>query len=77
EKVLATLGTATDLLLRAFPKGRAAQAEQGDGVVLRVVVFLLVVFLAAPALLMIPMSFDSASGLAWPPKGFSLQWYQQ
>ncbi|AKC69911.1 ABC transporter permease [Pandoraea oxalativorans] len=77
EKVLATLGTATDLLLRAFPKGRGAQAEQGDGLVLRVVVFLLVVFLAAPALLMIPMSFDSASGLAWPPKGFSLQWYQQ
>lgn len=77
EKVLATLGTATDMLLRAFPKGRGAQAEQGDGLVLRVVVFLLVVFLAAPALLMIPMSFDSASGLAWPPKGFSLQWYQQ
>ncbi|MCE4062730.1 ABC transporter permease subunit [Pandoraea sputorum] len=77
EKVLATLGTATDLLLRALPKGRGAQAEQGDGLVLRVVVFLLVVFLAAPALLMIPMSFDSASGLAWPPKGFSLQWYQQ
>ncbi|WP_150577520.1 ABC transporter permease subunit [Pandoraea aquatica] len=77
EKVLATLGTATDLLLRAFPKGRGTQAEQGDGLVLRVVVFLLVVFLAAPALLMIPMSFDSASGLAWPPKGFSLQWYQQ
>lgn len=77
EKVLATLGTATDLMLRAFPKGRGAQAEQGDGLVLRVVVFLLVVFLAAPALLMIPMSFDSASGLAWPPKGFSLQWYQQ
>ncbi|VVE21359.1 Putrescine transport system permease protein PotH [Pandoraea commovens] len=77
EKVLATLGIATDLLLRAFPKGRGAQAEQGDGLVLRVFVFLLVVFLAAPALLMIPMSFDSASGLAWPPKGFSLQWYQQ
>ncbi len=77
ETVLATLGTATDLLLRAMPRRKGAGSEPGDGLALRVVVFLLVVFLAAPALLMIPMSFDSASGLAWPPKGFSLQWYQQ
>ncbi|WP_115089169.1 ABC transporter permease subunit [Pandoraea pulmonicola] len=74
EKVLGALGSATDLLLRALPRGKR---EQGDGAVLRVFVFLLVLFLAAPALLMIPISFDSASGLAWPPKGFSLQWYQQ
>jgi ABC-type spermidine/putrescine transport system permease subunit II len=40
-------------------------------------VLLLLVFLSAPAFLMIPLSFDSASGLAWPPHGFSLQWYQQ
>ncbi|KAG1080504.1 hypothetical protein G6F40_015852 [Rhizopus arrhizus] len=26
---------------------------------------------------MIPLSFDSGSGLTWPPKGFSLQWYEQ
>jgi ABC-type spermidine/putrescine transport system permease subunit I len=74
EKVLGALGSATDLLLRALPRSKR---EQGDGAVLRVFVFLLVLFLAAPALLMIPISFDSASGLAWPPKGFSLQWYQQ
>ncbi len=74
ETVLSALGRATDLLLRAMPRHKG---EQGDGRVLRAIVVLLVVFLAAPALLMIPMSFDSASGLAWPPKGFSLQWYQQ
>jgi len=34
-------------------------------------------FLSAPAFLMIPLSFDSGSGLTWPPKGFSLQWYEQ
>ncbi|VVD91743.1 Putrescine transport system permease protein PotH [Pandoraea iniqua] len=73
EHVLAALGNVTDLLLRALPRSRSAQ---GDGLGLRVVVFLLIVFLAAPAMLMIPISFDSASGLTWPPKGFSLQWYQ-
>ncbi|MDT4843614.1 Inner membrane ABC transporter permease protein YdcV [compost metagenome] len=34
-------------------------------------------FLSVPAFLMIPLSFSGGSGLAWPPKGFSLQWYQQ
>lgn len=73
ETVLAALGNVTDLVLRALPRSRRAQ---GDGWALRGVVFLLIVFLAAPAMLMIPISFDSASGLSWPPKGFSLQWYQ-
>jgi putative spermidine/putrescine transport system permease protein len=26
---------------------------------------------------MIPLSLDAGSGLAWPPHGFSLQWYEQ
>lgn len=76
DTVLSALGRGTDLLLRIVPKGRTRAAE-GDGWFLRATVFVLILFLAAPALLMIPLSFDSASGLAWPPKGFSLQWYQQ
>lgn len=76
DLTLTWLGNATDLLLRALPKTRKRAAE-GSSLSLRVVVTLVLVFLSAPAFLMIPLSFDSASGLAWPPHGVSLQWYQQ
>jgi putative spermidine/putrescine transport system permease protein len=42
-----------------------------------VLVVLVLAFLSIPAFLMIPLSFGGGSGLAWPPRGFSLQWYQQ
>jgi mannopine transport system ATP-binding protein len=35
------------------------------------------VFIALPILALIPMSFSSASFLSFPPKGFSLRWYQE
>lgn len=81
DLILTALGNATDALLAVLPrssKGRK-RSVSGDGasLTLRVIVFLLLVFLSAPAFLMIPLSFDSASGLAWPPHGFSLQWYRQ
>nr|MBF0681343.1 ABC transporter permease [Pseudomonas sp.] len=34
-------------------------------------------FLCLPVLIVIPMSFSSASSLRFPPEGFSLQWYVQ
>jgi ABC-type spermidine/putrescine transport system permease subunit II len=74
--ILTTLGNATDLVIGLLPKRRKRAAE-GASLTLRAVVILLLVFLSAPAFLMIPLSFDSASGLAWPPHGFSLQWYRQ
>jgi len=40
-------------------------------------VLLALAFLSAPTFLMIPLSFDAGSSLTWPPKGFSLQWYEQ
>lgn len=36
---------------------------------------LLLAFLCLPALIVIPMSFSSASSLEFPPPGFSLRWY--
>src|SRR5690554_3835435 len=33
-------------------------------------------FLFLPILVVIPMSFSSASALQFPPPGFSLRWYQ-
>jgi len=76
DVILTALGNATDAVIGLFPK-RRKRAANGESLTLRVVAILLLVFLSAPAFLMIPLSFDSASGLAWPPHGFSLQWYRQ
>jgi putative spermidine/putrescine transport system permease protein len=38
---------------------------------------LTVIFLVGPMLVVIPMSFTEGKILSWPPRGFSLQWYQQ
>lgn len=74
--LLAALANATDALIGLLPK-RRKRAVAGESRTLRIVVLLILVFLSAPAFLMIPLSFDSASGLAWPPHGVSLQWYRQ
>ncbi|WP_152602801.1 ABC transporter permease subunit [Caballeronia sordidicola] len=77
DVILTALGNATDAVIGVLPKRRKRRAANVESLTLRVVVILLLVFLSAPAFLMIPLSFDSASGLAWPPHGFSLQWYRQ
>ncbi|ATN35997.1 ABC transporter permease [Rhizobium sp. ACO-34A] len=33
-------------------------------------------FIAAPAFILLPVSFTASTFLSWPPKGFSLQWYE-
>jgi ABC-type spermidine/putrescine transport system permease subunit II len=40
------------------------------------VALLALVFLAVPVVIVVPMSFSSASTLAFPPPGFSLRWYR-
>lgn len=74
---LTALGNGTDFLLKLMPKVHSRRATEGGGWMLKSLVILLLVFLSAPALLMLPLSLDSASGLAWPPQGISLQWYEQ
>lgn len=37
---------------------------------------LVVIWLIVPTLVIIPMSFNSASSFNFPPKGFSTQWYE-
>lgn len=44
---------------------------------LRAFVALIVLFLLAPILIVIPISFSSAKYLTFPPPGFSLQWYAE
>jgi putative spermidine/putrescine transport system permease protein len=41
-----------------------------------VVCGLIFLFLVAPVFIVIPISFSSSEYLEFPPKGFSLQWYQ-
>lgn len=78
DVVLTALGKATDAALRLVPKRRRKAGNAGTSPrSLRATVWLVLLFLSVPAFLMIPLSFDSASGLTWPPQGFSLQWYQQ
>ena len=38
---------------------------------------LTVVFLVAPTLIVVPMGFSSSNILAFPPPGWSLEWYQK
>lgn len=45
-------------------------------VALILVCALIFLYLAAPLLIVIPVSFSSAQYLIFPPPGFSLQWYQ-
>ena len=43
----------------------------------RILVTVLYLFLLAPILVVLLISFDSQSNMAFPPKGFSLQWYER
>lgn len=47
----------------------------GRGVIW-VAALLVMAFLAVPAFFVIPVSFTEGSFLAWPPEGFSMQWYR-
>ena len=44
-------------------------------VLFHVLVAAMLVFLLAPVILVIPMSFSADRVLAWPPSGFSFKWY--
>ncbi|MCP5151908.1 MAG: ABC transporter permease subunit [Chromatiales bacterium] len=43
--------------------------------VLWVAALLVLVFLAGPAFFVVPVSFTTEAFLAWPPKGFTFDWY--
>jgi len=75
DAVLGALGRLTDALLDLLPRGRTLEREAGRSIGLRGAVLLVLFFLSVPALLMIPLSF-AKSGLGWPPRGFTLQYYQ-
>lgn len=55
---------------------RRARRLSPGRVALLLVCALIFLFLVAPLLIVIPVSFSSAQYLVFPPPGFSLQWYQ-
>ena len=80
QRVLMLLGRLTDMMLAmiaaVMPRRREATAGTPRGYVLGTIVVLTLLYLVLPALIMVPISFTSASVIDWPPKGFSLNWYE-
>lgn len=76
-KVLSAVCTLLGRLYNmAFPLcGHKAQKEHSR-TVLWVCSLLVLLFLCLPVLFLIPVSFTEDGFMAWPPKGFSLQWYE-
>jgi len=78
DAVLGFLAGVSDRLAALVPRRRKGRAnEPGRSWSMQAVVWLLIAFLSVPTVLMIPLSFAGHSGLNWPPRGFSLQWYQE
>ncbi len=50
--------------------------EEGTGLILRIYVTLLLIFLAAPILLVVFVSFNAGSAVQFPPRGYSFFWYR-
>ena len=62
------------------PAGRAGRAADGDTMIgriaFRVLWILVLVFLALPILIVVVLSFSSASYLTFPPPAFGIRWYR-
>ncbi|MSO92829.1 MAG: ABC transporter permease subunit [Rhodospirillales bacterium] len=75
----AALGRVTDgiaILWEALAGGRVDRPPRASGrVPLRVAVVLLLIFLAGPSFIIVPVSFTTEGFIEWPPKGISLKWY--
>lgn len=79
--ILAGLGRFSDLLVVCVAPLAGRSPEKPRRPIGRMFLWLfslaMLVFLVAPAFVMVPISFTSGSVLDWPPQGFSWQWYQQ
>ncbi|HEV2546855.1 MAG TPA: ABC transporter permease subunit [Stellaceae bacterium] len=79
-RVIATLGWLTDqageLWERLFPvRADRPTRSLGSGM-LWTFVILIIAFLCAPSLFVIPVSFTAGTFIQFPPQGFSLRWYE-
>lgn len=77
--ITAGLGWVTVWISRFFEfllPFRKISDRSSPGKLVTALCLIIVAFLAAPMLFLIPVSFTESKILEWPPRGFSFQWYQ-
>ena len=79
--LVATLGLVCEqagiLMDKLVPRNAARPRRAWGRITLWVSALSVIGFLCIPALFVIPVSFTEEGFLGWPPKGFSLQWYEE
>ena len=75
DAILTFLGNVFDRLFALMPQRRRKAEADAPSAWLTGTVWVILFVISVPAFLMIPLSFGSG-GLIWPPRGFTLQWYQ-
>ncbi|MFB9948704.1 ABC transporter permease subunit [Rhizobium puerariae] len=73
----AWLGAGFDSLRRLLWGKRFGRVNGRPRVELWLTASLILFFIAAPALVLFPVAFSDSAYLAWPPKGFTLRWFEQ
>lgn len=63
-------------LEKILPNRRNRRLGPGRRPILWIIVLIGIAFLALPTFFLIPISFSENRFLAWPPRGFTWQWYQ-
>lgn len=61
---------------RVVPRSGAKARAEFSRATLWFCVLLVLAFLCVPALFLVPVSFTEDGFMAWPPRGFSWQWYE-
>jgi putative spermidine/putrescine transport system permease protein len=74
-KVLGAFGNLSDWIGRSFGLDRVLHMFGCS--MLAAFAWLSLAFLMLPSLALVPVSVTSSSLLGWPPKGFSLRWFEQ
>lgn len=78
--IIAALGWLCDwaagLVERVVPRPSGRAPRPWPRGILWAVALLVVAFLALPAFFVVPVSFSEESFIQWPPRGFTLKWYE-
>ncbi|HTM77793.1 MAG TPA: ABC transporter permease subunit [Devosia sp.] len=70
------LGSACTAIIERFDGLRPPRVSSGGiPIRLRLVVGVVLVFIATPTLVLLPASFSQSQYLTWPPRGFTTEWY--
>jgi ABC-type spermidine/putrescine transport system permease subunit I len=76
DHILTVLGKLFDAVFLLFPRRPSRSEAEAPSLGLKLYAYIFITLICIPMLLMIPLSFGG-SGLTWPPRAFTLQWYQE